>query len=156
MEFFWVKKENIFLFLHPQELLIVKLYVNSNGYKTFYGGFILAEFDYMLTRREVLLQLKRVGVTEVSQLKLYLRDFEKYMAETHGVFLRRQKTGLVEQRGGASSFLYPEEKSLYFLNIDGSNSDQKMIPVRRNIENKKEINTRGKPGVVDRGKKKIS
>jgi hypothetical protein len=45
----------------------------------------------MLTRREVLLQFKRVGVTEASQLKNYLRDFEKYMAENHGVLVTRTK-----------------------------------------------------------------
>jgi hypothetical protein len=48
-------------------------------------GFILAKFEGMLTRREVLLQLKRVGVTEAAQMKTFLRDFEKYMAEYHGV-----------------------------------------------------------------------
>ena len=48
-------------------------------------GFILAKFEGMLTRREVLLQLKRVGVTEAAQMKTFLRDFEKYMAKNHGV-----------------------------------------------------------------------
>jgi hypothetical protein len=41
----------------------------------------------MLTRREVLLQLKRAGVTGASQMKIYLRDFEKYLRESHAVMI---------------------------------------------------------------------
>ena len=47
----------------------------------------------MLTRREVLLQLKRVGVTEASQMKTYVRDFEMYMAKNHGISIIKAKTG---------------------------------------------------------------
>jgi hypothetical protein len=34
----------------------------------------------MLTRREVLMQLRRVGVRKLSQLKSDCREFEQYMA----------------------------------------------------------------------------
>ena len=34
----------------------------------------------MLTRREVLMQLRRVGVRELSQLKRDCREFEQFMA----------------------------------------------------------------------------
>ena len=34
----------------------------------------------MLTRREVLMQLRRVGVRKLSQLKSDSREFEQYMA----------------------------------------------------------------------------
>ena len=108
----------------------------------------------MLTRREVLLQLKRVGVTEVSQLKIYLRDFEKYMAENHGVLINRIRTSLVEERGGASSFLYSGEKSIYFRKIDSSNSDQRKSAAKINTESKKSTDTTRKTGVMDREKKK--
>jgi hypothetical protein len=50
----------------------------------------------MLTRREVLLQFKRVGVTEASQLKNNLREFEKYMAGQHGVLVMKTKKALKE------------------------------------------------------------
>jgi hypothetical protein len=46
----------------------------------------------MLTRREVLIQLKTLGVREVSLLKLYLRDIEKYMETNYGMrILKRRK-----------------------------------------------------------------
>ena len=57
------------------------------------SGFILADSGGMLTRREVLLQLKRVGVTEASQMKTYVRDFEMYMAKNHGISISKAKTG---------------------------------------------------------------
>ena len=34
----------------------------------------------MLTRREVLVQLRRVGIRELSQLKRACREFERYMS----------------------------------------------------------------------------
>ena len=52
----------------------------------------------MLTRREVLLQFKRVGVTEASQLKNYLRDFEKYMAVNHGIAVMKTKKKLFGEK----------------------------------------------------------
>lgn len=45
----------------------------------------------MITRREILLQFKRVGVTDASQLKNHLRDFEKYMAVNHGIAVMKTK-----------------------------------------------------------------
>jgi hypothetical protein len=39
----------------------------------------------MLTRREVLIQLKRMGGKKQSHLKTYLRDFENYMATNYGL-----------------------------------------------------------------------
>jgi hypothetical protein len=39
----------------------------------------------MLTRREVLIQLKRMGTNKQSYLKTYLRDFEDYMAKNYGL-----------------------------------------------------------------------
>ncbi len=38
------------------------------------------EENSMLTRREVLIELKRVGIKEFSLLKRECRDFEKYVA----------------------------------------------------------------------------
>jgi hypothetical protein len=49
------------------------------------GGPIL-EMDFtMLTRREILGQLRAAGVTEWSLLKRYCRDFEHYMSVRHGL-----------------------------------------------------------------------
>jgi hypothetical protein len=45
----------------------------------------------MLTRKEVLIQLKRIGANKQSDLKTYLRDFEKYMLQKYGLRLDRKK-----------------------------------------------------------------
>ena len=39
----------------------------------------------MLSRREILIQLRRLGVKEQSLLKAYLRDFEQYMKKNYGM-----------------------------------------------------------------------
>jgi hypothetical protein len=39
----------------------------------------------MLSRREILIQLRKLGVKEQSLLKAYLRDFEQYMKENYGL-----------------------------------------------------------------------
>jgi hypothetical protein len=39
----------------------------------------------MLTRREVLSELRRIGIKEPSLLKKYLEDFEHYVAINHGL-----------------------------------------------------------------------
>jgi hypothetical protein len=39
----------------------------------------------MLTRREVLNELRRIGIKEPSLLKEYLEDFEHYMEVSYGV-----------------------------------------------------------------------
>jgi len=39
----------------------------------------------MLSRREILVQLKKLGIKDQSLLKAYLRDFERYMKENYGM-----------------------------------------------------------------------
>lgn len=39
----------------------------------------------MLTQHEVLRELKRIGVRDPSLLKIYLKDFEKYMQIHHRI-----------------------------------------------------------------------
>ncbi len=39
----------------------------------------------MLSRRDVLIQLRKLGVRDQSLLKRYLRDFEKYMKDNYGL-----------------------------------------------------------------------
>jgi hypothetical protein len=39
----------------------------------------------MLTRREVMAQLKRIDVKEPSLRKIFIRDFEKYMEINYGL-----------------------------------------------------------------------
>ena len=39
----------------------------------------------MLTRREVLNELRRIGIKEPSLLKAYLEDFEHYMEISYGL-----------------------------------------------------------------------
>jgi len=45
----------------------------------------------MLTRREVLIQLKRMGANKQSSLKTQLRDFEKYLLQNYGVRVEKTK-----------------------------------------------------------------
>jgi hypothetical protein len=45
----------------------------------------------MLTRKEVLIQLKRIGANKPSSLKTYLRDFEKYMLQNYGLRILKTK-----------------------------------------------------------------
>jgi hypothetical protein len=45
----------------------------------------------MITRREVLIQLKRIGANKQSLLKRYLRDFEEYMLQNYGLRLDKTK-----------------------------------------------------------------
>jgi len=54
------------------------------------GSLLASNIIVMLTRREVLIQLKRIGTHKPSHLKASLRDFEKYMLQNYG--LRLDKT----------------------------------------------------------------
>jgi hypothetical protein len=45
----------------------------------------------MLTRREILLELKRIGVMKPSLLKSYVRDFEKYIGNYYGFRILKTK-----------------------------------------------------------------
>jgi len=45
----------------------------------------------MLTRREVLMELKRLGVETPSSLKIFLREFERYMGTQHGLEIVKTK-----------------------------------------------------------------
>jgi hypothetical protein len=54
----------------------------------------------MLTRREVIAQLKRIGITEPSLRKIYLQDFEKYMEINYGLKIgQTEKMGLKNKYG---------------------------------------------------------
>jgi len=52
--------------------------------------------EIMLTRREILQELRRVGITKTSQLKACAKDFENYMAKNHEVFVSKTKRPLPE------------------------------------------------------------
>ncbi len=47
----------------------------------------------MLSRRDILIQLRTMGVKEQSLLKEYLRDFERYMKENYGLEVIKKKEG---------------------------------------------------------------
>jgi hypothetical protein len=51
----------------------------------------------MLTRRDVLTELKRMGVKRPSLLKIYLRDFEKYASTYYNFQISRTKRSLSHQ-----------------------------------------------------------
>jgi len=48
----------------------------------------------MLTRRDILLELKRMGVKKPSLLKSYLRDFEKYIGNHYSFEVLKTKKNL--------------------------------------------------------------
>jgi len=48
----------------------------------------------MLTRRDVLTELKRMGIRKPSLLKNYLRDFEKYIGAHYSFEILKTKKGL--------------------------------------------------------------
>jgi hypothetical protein len=50
----------------------------------------------MLTRRDVLTELKRMGVKKPSLLKNYLRDFEKYIGTYYDFQISKSRKGLTE------------------------------------------------------------
>ena len=50
-------------------------------------------FITMLTRREILMQLKTAGVREWSLLKHHCRDFENYMALRYGLKIAGREEG---------------------------------------------------------------
>jgi hypothetical protein len=45
----------------------------------------------MLSRREILTQLKTLGIKEQSLLKAYLRDFEHYMRKNYGLEIIKRR-----------------------------------------------------------------
>ena len=55
---------------------------------------VLHTYLIMLSRREILAQLRKMGVREQSLLKAYLRDFERYMKANYGLEIgKKGKTG---------------------------------------------------------------
>ena len=57
----------------------------------------------MLTRREILIELKSAGIKELSLLKWHCRDFEDYMAANYGF-----EYGQNQKEEG--TFLYTDRK----------------------------------------------
>ena len=51
----------------------------------------------MLSRREILIQLRDMGVKQQSLLKEYLRDFERYMKENYGLEVVKKRRGEKEE-----------------------------------------------------------
>jgi hypothetical protein len=45
----------------------------------------------MLTRHEILSELRRIGVKEPSMLKIYFKDFENYLRTNHGLKITTTK-----------------------------------------------------------------
>jgi len=64
------------------------------------GKMLQLSLIFMLTRREVLTQLKRIGVKDPSLRKIYLLDFEKYMEMNYGLKIgQEEKIGLKNKEG---------------------------------------------------------
>jgi len=61
---------------------------------------LYATLIFMLTQRDVIAQLKRIGVKEPSLREIYLRDFEKYMEINYGLKIgKEEKIQLKREEG---------------------------------------------------------
>jgi len=60
----------------------------------------------MLTRHEILKELRRMGVKEPCLLKAYLRDFENYIGTHYGLEIVKRKKKLDHSPGPKSYSLY--------------------------------------------------
>jgi hypothetical protein len=56
---------------------------------------------FMLTRREILAQLKRIGIEDSSLRKIYLQDFEKYMEMNYGLKIGEEEKIRLKNKDGA-------------------------------------------------------
>ena len=65
----------------------------------------------MLTRRDVLMELKRMGVGKPSLLKSYLRDFEKYIGKHYSFEISKTKKSLDRPSSQVSES--PQNKPIY-------------------------------------------
>ena len=55
----------------------------------------------MLTRQEVIAQLKRIGIKEPSLRKIYLQDFEKYMERNYGLKMGQAEKIPLKKKDGS-------------------------------------------------------
>ena len=70
----------------------------------------------MLTRRDVLNQLQRMGVKELSLLRNYFRDYEKYMQIEYNLRIgntKKQMNGLLEEQKHERKTRPNGKKTLY-------------------------------------------
>jgi hypothetical protein len=58
-------------------------------------------FNFMLTRQEVIAQLKRIGITDPSLRKIYLQDFEKYMEINYGLKIGQEEKLRLKKKDGS-------------------------------------------------------
>jgi hypothetical protein len=56
---------------------------------------------FMLTRQEVIAQLKRIGIKEPSLRKNYLQDFEKYMERNYGLKIGQEEKIRLKKKDGS-------------------------------------------------------
>jgi hypothetical protein len=80
-------------FLERIKKIILKNSINLIRYYIFYdlAYFLLNNIIVMLTRREVLMELRRLGMGTPSSLKISLREFERYMGTQHGLEIVKTK-----------------------------------------------------------------
>jgi hypothetical protein len=92
----------------------------------------------MMTRRDVLEQLKRVGIQELSQLKRDCREFEKYMATCYDYEILKRETGAKPPACSSPSSIHPRLKTgLKFRRYRGNYTGPTFAPPRIKIENNK-------------------
>jgi hypothetical protein len=56
--------------------------------------------NLMLTRREVIAQLKRIGIKDPSLRKFHLQDFEKYMERNYEMKIGQEEKIRLKKKGG--------------------------------------------------------
>jgi hypothetical protein len=55
----------------------------------------------MLTRREVIAQLKRIGIKDPSLGKFHLQDFEEYMKRNYGLKIGQEEKIRLKKKDGS-------------------------------------------------------
>jgi hypothetical protein len=58
-------------------------------------------WNFMLTRQEVIAQLKRIGITDPSLREIYLQDFEKYMEINYGLKIGQEEKFRLKKKDGS-------------------------------------------------------
>jgi hypothetical protein len=63
--------------------------------------FLYLSLNFMLTRREVIAQLKRIGIKDPSLRKFHLQDFEEYMEINYGLKIGQEEKIRLKKRDGS-------------------------------------------------------
>ena len=88
------------------------------------GRQVCNQKDTMLTRRDVLSELRRMGVRKPSLLKNYLRDFERYIGTYYDFQISKTRKGLSEA---------PPPQGVVFSGKQAKQNPEPVLKLRKRI-----------------------